>query len=432
MTDIRLLSHCFRQSEIKKLAPSSPLVPVDAPPSPKMSPIVRPSHPPSPLSLPPNTNSPIDQGSPSTPPSRPPRLTPAPLVMSSSVDSRQSFQRPRHASSIHNMHVDVPPSPVSRTFSSSPRPPPSPGIIASAPSSPKLLPFSNNRPTTQFPREFFPQPPKPRKSEDSNVGRNSEISPPTLGRNRSLRNKMSLPALRTKSVAGPSRQEEGSSHVPADGRQQNGDLKTVQVKSTDFELIRPIVSQNSPVYTSDDSPRDGPQTVDYGLLRVNSPSQSITSTDLRSPSSVSEFTFPRPPRPNEVNSIEAHRQRELKWMSLMSTVPSSQARKNKKIKRLLFEGVPSSVRYMVWAHLTDSKAKSVQGLYSQLANRGKPLASGEMEMDVRTFFRGQPQLHGAQGPVVSLLRAYLAMAPDLRYQPGEVKPRLTLRLFLTL
>jgi TBC1 domain family member 10 len=65
--------------------------------------------------------------------------------------------------------------------------------------------------------------------------------------------------------------------------------------------------------------------------------------------------------------MDAHRQRELKWMSLISSFPAAQARKNKKVKRLLMEGVPSSVRYLVWARLIDSKARAMLGLYSQLA-----------------------------------------------------------------
>ncbi|KDQ23018.1 hypothetical protein PLEOSDRAFT_12439, partial [Pleurotus ostreatus PC15] len=50
--------------------------------------------------------------------------------------------------------------------------------------------------------------------------------------------------------------------------------------------------------------------------------------------------------------MEGHRQRELRWIALMSSVPASQARKSKKVKKLLIEGVPSSVRYLVWIHLT--------------------------------------------------------------------------------
>jgi len=202
------------------------------------------------------------------------------------------------------------------------------------------------------------------------------------------------------------------------------------VKDTDFELVRPVVSRYSSSRNSEDSafsPRDNPSSFDYGLLRVDSPNLSLHSaahSGQRSPSSVSEFSFSqsksgRSPDP-DVSSIEAHRQRELKWMSLMSAVPPSQARKNKKIKKLLFEGVPSSVRYLVWAHLTDSKSKCIQGLYSHLGSRGRVAASGDIQSDVAKCFQDQPQLHGPHGPVVSLLQAYLAMVPDIRYHIGAL------------
>jgi hypothetical protein len=116
--------------------------------------------------------------------------------------------------------------------------------------------------------------------------------------------------------------------------------------------------------------------------------------------------------------MDAHRQRELKWMSLMSSVPAAQARKNKKVKKLLMEGVPSSVRYLVWAHLMDSKARGMPGLYSQLGKRGKVPAFNDIEHDAQRCYPDQPQLHTAQGTVVALLQSYLTMVPDIQYETG--------------
>ncbi|KAF9235091.1 RabGAP TBC [Melanogaster broomeanus] len=110
-------------------------------------------------------------------------------------------------------------------------------------------------------------------------------------------------------------------------------------------------------------------------------------------------------------SADAHRQRELKWMGLIPAVPPSQARKNKKIKKLLQEGVPSSVRYLVWCHLTDSKARALPGV-------SRVPAFTEIEKDAVKGFPDQPQLHMAQGTLVSLLQAYLSMVPDIQYSPG--------------
>ncbi|KAG6807798.1 hypothetical protein H0H92_006372 [Tricholoma furcatifolium] len=43
-------------------------------------------------------------------------------------------------------------------------------------------------------------------------------------------------------------------------------------------------------------------------------------------------------------------------------VKPSQSRKSKKVKKLVFDGVPSSVQYLVWSMLTDGKARYVTGL----------------------------------------------------------------------
>ncbi|KAH7890225.1 RabGAP TBC [Phlebopus sp. FC_14] len=119
-------------------------------------------------------------------------------------------------------------------------------------------------------------------------------------------------------------------------------------------------------------------------------------------------------------SVDAHRQRELKWMALLPSIPPSQARKNKKVRRLLSEGVPSSVRYLVWCHLTDSKTRALPDLYTQLNKRPRIPAFAAVEKDATRCFPDQLQLHTAQGPIASLLQAYLSMVPDVEYSSGLV------------
>ncbi|TFY79117.1 hypothetical protein EWM64_g4900 [Hericium alpestre] len=149
-------------------------------------------------------------------------------------------------------------------------------------------------------------------------------------------------------------------------------------------------------------------------LRADSPAASMRSgaaSMLRSPASVSDSAFPA----GKPGDVEAHRNRELKWISTMTSTPPSQARKSKKVRKLLQDGVPASVRYQVWAHLTDSKAKRIDGLYQQLGRRGKPSAFDDIARDARLCFTDQPQLIEADGPLVSLLSAYLTMVPDIQY-----------------
>lgn len=199
----------------------------------------------------------------------------------------------------------------------------------------------------------------------------------------------------------------------------------VQAENVEFELIRPSMPQASE-RTSEDSafmPRDqtslqleGRPSI-TGYLRTDSPAISLASgasSAPRSPTAESVKTV----KSDAELSMDAHRQRELKWMSLISSVPAAQARRNKKVKKLLMEGVPSSVRYLVWAHLMDSKARGMPGLYSQLGKRGKVPAFDDIERDCQRCYPDQPQLHTAQGTLVALLQSYFTMVPDIHYEIG--------------
>jgi hypothetical protein len=238
----------------------------------------------------------------------------------------------------------------------------------------------------------------------------SAPSAPILGRSGSLRSKISLSALRAKSA----RDDDGLHEAD-----------TVQVKDTDFELVRPNVRPR----VSEDSATNGKSSGSEGrpsFLRVDSPAMSTTSgggtPDTRSPVSPSGMSFP-PVTASAASSVdaavEAHRARELKWISAMSTTPPSQARKGKKIRKLLQEGVPASVRYQVWAHLTDSKAKRIEGLYAQFGEREKVSAFAEIQRDAQVCFEGDSRLSLPNGPLVSLLQAYLTMVPDIQYCKGS-------------
>lgn len=127
-----------------------------------------------------------------------------------------------------------------------------------------------------------------------------------------------------------------------------------------------------------------------------------------------------PKAPANKNGVEAHRNRELKWLNAISSTPPSQARKSKKFKKLVYEGVPGSVRYQVWAHLTDSKAKRIEGLYTQLGKRGDVTVKDMIVADAKSCFaNARGRLGEADGPVVSLLQAYLTMVPDIQYHRGQ-------------
>ncbi|RPD53232.1 RabGAP/TBC [Lentinus tigrinus ALCF2SS1-7] len=207
----------------------------------------------------------------------------------------------------------------------------------------------------------------------------------------------------------------------------DGEKDTVQVQDTDFELVKPTLplSPFGGSFESLPSPGLGSH------LRADSPALSTLSggSSLRhqgfgdastSASASTSTPSPRDTRsPKETKeSVEAHRQRELRWVSAISSIPASQARKSKKVRKMVLDGVPASVRYQVWATLTDSKGKRMDGLYQKLAQRDKVAAWPEIERDVREGFDGMPMAR--DGSLGKLLQVYLCMVPDIQYSRGLV------------
>lgn len=202
---------------------------------------------------------------------------------------------------------------------------------------------------------------------------------------------------------------------------------TMQFQHTDFELVRPTLPHLRAVKTSGDSSilgRNG--AVEAIQLRSESPATSIhhslgahsNTNSIASVVHIGSKISEDHRTPDSESSMDAHRQREQKWVSLMNSTPPSQSRKSKKFKKLLYEGVPSSVRYQVWSHLADGKARIVPNFYTRLGTRPRVSAAVDIHRDAQLYFRDYPQLRGERGSIVSLLHAYLTMVPDVHYTTG--------------
>ena len=76
------------------------------------------------------------------------------------------------------------------------------------------------------------------------------------------------------------------------------------------------------------------------------------------------------------------------------------------------------MRYQVWAHLTDCKARRIEGLYVQLGDREKVPAHAEIQRDAQLCFPGDPRLSQPDGALTSLLQSYLTMVPDVQFSKG--------------
>ena len=240
------------------------------------------------------------------------------------------------------------------------------------------------------------------------ISQSARCSP--LAQELTLKTKLSLPALRMKA----SIRSKLDDAVSVASFPTSGENETVQVQDMDFELVKPSMPQVTG-RASQDSTLTG-RDVESARPDVSPVMADAASTLSHAPRSPLVPTAPT----ESAESIDAHRQRELRWMALFPAIPPSQARKNKKVRKLLQEGVPSSVRYLVWCLLTDSKARALPGVYAKLGKRPPVPAFAEIERDAINGFPDQPQLHTARGPLVSLLQAYLSMVPDIQYNSGNV------------
>lgn len=176
---------------------------------------------------------------------------------------------------------------------------------------------------------------------------------PMASSNMSLHSKVSSTGLRTARGTGPAVDTPTTPLSPV-GSVQLAD-ETVHVHDMDFDLVKPMRSRVSVVRTSEDAssiPRsshqsdrpgddDGQPASPTSPVVASSPMQTQSTTPLvLRAGSHNSLTTPA--------SIAAHISREHRWISTMQTIPSSSVKRNKKIKKLLLEGVPASVRGVVW------------------------------------------------------------------------------------
>ncbi|KAH9941861.1 RabGAP/TBC [Epithele typhae] len=123
-------------------------------------------------------------------------------------------------------------------------------------------------------------------------------------------------------------------------------------------------------------------------------------------------------RASRSGGAEVHRQREQRWVQALASTPPAQARKSKKVRKMVVDGVPASVQYMVWAMVIDSRAKRMDGLYQKLADREKVAAAADIERDIRASYADKPELQ--DGSLAKLLKVYLTIVPDVTYSRGLV------------
>ena len=406
---------------------SSPLQPptssLHSPPG-KAGQVSRPTHVPSPLSLPPTTNE--SQTTPRLPlaphalvsANLPTRATTVSAVNRTPSSDAEAQQPKRGNLWKASSHLSLRSTSQAQASSST--------AAAATSASPSILfpPQRRNSGVSaksghvldedQVPRKP-PSPPRSsmaRKSHESDrthasLNQSDVTSPPTpyassspssspMTRSGSLRSKMSMSALKSKGTSRGVR--DGGPETPMSTTSPStpaADEDTVQIKDMEFELIRPAI----PIVSSD---HRGDEGVDSKIVSIRTADLRRDSSSVRSevlsPGGLSPSdhrfvgslnssgdSFSRKNKGAETStSVQAHRDRELKWISTMNSSDPAQAKRSKKIKKLLIDGVPSSVRYLVWAHISNSGSKKMPNVYTQLSKRS-PVMAQDIERDVEVY-----------------------------------------------
>lgn len=65
----------------------------------------------------------------------------------------------------------------------------------------------------------------------------------------------------------------------------------------------------------------------------------------------------------ERKDVKAHREREAKWLSIVSKMDAGAVKKDAKLKKLVRAGIPASVRGKAWQFLAGSAEFRKDGLY---------------------------------------------------------------------
>lgn len=236
-------------------------------------------------------------------------------------------------------------------------------------------------------------------------------SPTSPSRPLSLRHKLSISAMRNNAAAARRRQDsmaaerERAASRARMREPQSPTEETVEVDDMEFTLVKPEILRNgSPIPGGRDSPDPTIQSSDAMREKTSRRHESIQSRSRTPSASQSQTLYPRSPgpmspspssptspltpllspfsstfpasidsrtsvttsdmshvvgRPGAMSTdsmiasanAESYRQLELKWISTMSAVPSAEAGKSKKIRKLVIDGIPASVRGVVWCVL---------------------------------------------------------------------------------
>ncbi|RUS15653.1 rab-GTPase-TBC domain-containing protein [Endogone sp. FLAS-F59071] len=124
----------------------------------------------------------------------------------------------------------------------------------------------------------------------------------------------------------------------------------------------------------------------------------------------------------ERKDIKAYREREAKWLSIVSKMDVGAVKKDAKLKKLVRAGIPASVRGKAWQFLAGSAEFRKNGVYEELLKREPLPIFDAIERDIHRCYPDHVMFReeSSQGQIdlSNVLKAYAHYNPSVGYCQG--------------
>lgn len=121
-------------------------------------------------------------------------------------------------------------------------------------------------------------------------------------------------------------------------------------------------------------------------------------------------------------TMKEYREREVKWLSVVSKMDVGTAEKDSKLKKLVRSGIPASIRARSWQFLARSRDYSKPGLYQSLLQGAEGNIHSVIDQDVARCFPNHIHFMDENGEgrkdLRNVLSAYAQYNSDLGYCQG--------------
>ncbi|KAI8983151.1 rab-GTPase-TBC domain-containing protein [Pilobolus umbonatus] len=184
-------------------------------------------------------------------------------------------------------------------------------------------------------------------------------------------------------------------------------------------------------YSDEDVVEDTPKSISRPPPMPTKQRQSLsngatTTTTTTKPPSTDEYGFvtkgPVARSQPSAKTMREYRENEIKWLSIVSRMDAGTVKKDAKLKKLVRNGIPASVRAKVWQFLAGSndyrKPNQLQSLLSRPELEIYKVIDRDIERCYPTHIQFMVKDGQGQQDLRSILRAYSQYNQELEYCQG--------------